>query len=106
MKNAMRAILLAQVLSIGTANSVQADEDDPRRIAEMAKRFGLISLEQAQSKALAAKPGVVKEVELDGRKFSKGWDYEFEIIDADGREWEVNIDAKTGVVTSVRRDWF
>lgn len=106
MKNTIRAILLANVLLLGFAAPVQADEDDPRVMAEMAKNFSLISLEQAQVKALAAKPGVVKEVELEGRKFSKGWDYEFEIVDANGQEWEVNIDAKTSTVTSVRRDWF
>lgn len=106
MKNTIRAILLANVLLLAFAAPVQADEDDPQKIAEMAKSFGLISLDQAQAKALAAKPGVVKEVELEGRKFSKGWDYEFEIVDADGQEWEVNIDAKSGAVTSVRRDWF
>ncbi len=106
MKNMIRAILLANVLLLGFAAPVQADEEDPQKITEMAKSFGLITLDQAQAKALAAKPGVVKEVELEGRKFSKGWDYEFEIVDDDGQEWEVNIDAKSGAVTSVRRDWF
>ena len=106
MKKTMKTILLANVLTFGLAGSVYADDDDPQKIAEMAKSFGLISLEQAQAKALAAKPGVVKEVGLEGRKFSKGWDYEFEIVDANGQEWEVNIDAKTGAVGSVRRDWF
>lgn len=82
------------------------DDDDPAKIAEMAKTFGLISLEDAQKKALAAKPGMVKEAELESRKFKSGWDYEFEIVDADGKEWEVLIDAKTGKVNSVNRDWF
>ena len=27
-------------------------------------------------------------------------------IDADGKEWEVNIDAKTGETRKVSRDWF
>lgn len=82
------------------------DDDDPAKIAEMAKTFGLISLEEAQKKAQAAKPGMVKEAELENRKFKSGWDYEFEIVDADGKEWEVLIDAKTGKVNSVNRDWF
>lgn len=82
------------------------DDDDPAKIAEMAKTFGLISLEEAQTKALAAKPGVVKEVELERRKFRSGWDYEVEIVDGNGAEWEVYIDAKTGKVNSVSRDWF
>lgn len=83
-----------------------ADDDDPAKIAEMAKAFGLISLEEAQTKALAAKPGVVKELELERRKFRSGWDYEVEIVDSNGAEWEVTIDAKTGKVNSVNRDWF
>lgn len=82
------------------------DDDDPAKIAEMAKAFGLISLEEAQTKALAAKPGVVKEVELERRKFRSGWDYEVEIVDSNGAEWEVTIDAKTGKVNNVNRDWF
>ena len=82
------------------------DDDDPAKIAEMAKTFGLISLEEAQTKALAAKPGVIKEVELERRKFRSGWDYEVEIVDGNGAEWEVYIDAKTGKVNSVSRDWF
>jgi uncharacterized membrane protein YkoI len=65
----------------------------------------LITLKQAQAKALAAKPGVVTDVDLDDRDFGKGWNYEFDIVDVDvdGREWEVDIDAKTGVVGKVRR---
>ncbi len=106
MKNVIHAILLTNVLLLGAVMPALADEDNPQKIAEIAKSFGLIRLEQAQAKALAAKPGVIQEAELEGRKFSKGWDYEFEIVDADGHEWEVNIDAKTGAVSSLRRDWF
>jgi uncharacterized membrane protein YkoI len=82
------------------------DDDDPAKIAETAKAFGLIALEEAQTKALATKPGVVKEVDLERRKFRSGWDYEVEIVDSNGAEWEVAIDAKTGKVNSVSRDWF
>lgn len=106
MKNVIQAILLANFLAFGMAIAAQADDDDAQEMAQLVKSFGLITPEQAQEKALAAKPGVVKEVELENRKFGKGWDYEFEIVDADGREWEVDIDAKTGAVTGTRRDWF
>lgn len=82
------------------------DGDDIQKMTETAKAFGFISWEDAQSKALAAKPGVVKEVELERRKLKSGWDYEVEIVDADGAEWEVYIDAKTGKVNSINRDWF
>lgn len=82
------------------------DDDDMQKMEQMVKAFGLISQQEAQNKALAAKPGVVKEIELERRKFRDGWDYEVEIVDAKGKEWEVTLDAKTGKVNSLNRDWF
>lgn len=82
------------------------DEDDMQKMEQMVKAFGLISQQEAQTKALAAKPGVVKEIELERRKFRDGWDYEVEIVDPKGKEWEVTLDAKTGKVNSLNRDWF
>jgi uncharacterized membrane protein YkoI len=55
---------------------------------------------------LQAKPGTVIEVEIEKRTWPQGWDYEFEIIDAEGKEWDVDVDAKTGEVRKVRQDWF
>lgn len=101
--------LLMIALFLGAMASQPAladDDDDVQKMTEKAKAFGLISHEEAQSKALAAKPGVVKEVELERRKFKSGWDYEVEIVDSNGAEWEVTIDAKTGKVNSINRDWF
>jgi uncharacterized membrane protein YkoI len=72
----------------------------------IAQAAGLISVEEASEKALAAKPGTIIEVELDDRSWPQGWDYEFEIIDANGKEWDVDIDAKTGEVRKVKADWF
>jgi uncharacterized membrane protein YkoI len=101
-------VVIGSVLSIGfliTTMSIQAkDIKDPALIAQTAQSAGLISLEEAKQKALAVKPGKVKEVELEKRKMSDGWDYEVEIIDANGQEWDVDIDAKTGTVLKVKLD--
>ena len=105
MKNALKHATLIALVSLGMSATAAIADDDTRDMQELSKAFNLITVEQASEKALAAKPGVIKEAELDNRKFGKGWDYEFEIVDADGREWEVNIDAKTGAVRSVDRDW-
>jgi uncharacterized membrane protein YkoI len=106
MKNTFKtAFVVTGVALILNTPSAYAD-DDAQEIAAITKEFGLITLDQAKVKALAAKPGVVTDADLDDRDFGKGWDYEFEIVDADGREWEVDIDAKTGAVGKVRRDWF
>lgn len=106
MKNTFKtAFVVSGIALILNAPSAYAD-DDAQEIAAITKEFGLITLDQVQAKALAAKPGVITDADLDDRDFGKGWDYEFEIVDADGREWEVDIDAKTGAVGKVRRDWF
>jgi uncharacterized membrane protein YkoI len=88
------------------STSAIADDDDVQEMEAISKQFGFITLEEAKTKALAAKSGVVKDAELEKRKFGKGWKYEFEIVDADGHEWDVDIDAKTGNVIGVARDWF
>ena len=98
-------MLTLTVASLNIAHAI-ADDDDAAQMLLTAKAAGLISVEQATEKALAAKPGTVIEVELDKRKWPQGWDYEFEIIDAQGNEWDVNIDAKTGEARKVSRDWF
>jgi len=107
MKNSVYKTSAATILMLGilSTNAV-ADDDDLQEMEAISKQFSLISLDEAKAKALAAKPGVVKDADLENRKFSKGWDYEFEIVDADGKEWDVVIDAKTGMVGSIKRDWF
>lgn len=103
MKKALIATttLLAALL----APPVFADDDLPKMRA-IAEAMKLISLEEATAKALAAKPGTVIEVDLDRRFMSDDYDYEFELIDAAGKEWDVHINARDGSVRSMRRDWF
>lgn len=105
MNKTFQTLCAVSILSFGFTSLAFAD-DDLYEMQQISKSFNLISLEEAQSKALAAKPGMIEEAELENRKFKKGWDYEFEILDADGGEWEVLVDAKTGEVTNISRDWF
>lgn len=99
---------LGIALSVGllfTSMPMQAKEiKDPAVIASTAKSAGLISMEEAIQKALVAKPGKVKTVELEEYKKKSGWGYEVEIIDAQGKEWDVELDAKTGAVVEVKQD--
>jgi len=99
------SLVLALGMTVFAAAPAFAD-DDRAEMELIAKAAGLISLEEASSKALAAKPGTIIDADLDDREWTSGWDYEFEIIDAAGVEWEVDIDAKTGEVRRVRKDWF
>lgn len=74
--------------------SFAQDADDVAEMQAMAKAANLIAPDQAVAKALAAKPGTVIDADVD-RIFKKYY-YEIEIVDAQGVEWEVDIDAKTG----------
>jgi len=106
MKKSMNIFTLASVISLTLLSPLAFADDDIQEIEAISKELGLITLEQAKAKALAAKPGAVEDADLENRKFGKGWDYEFEIVDADGREWEVLVDAKTGAVRDVSQEWF
>jgi uncharacterized membrane protein YkoI len=105
MKTYTAMTITGLVTLMSLSSSVYAD-DDVREMQRLSEGLGLISLEQAKSAALEAKPGVIEDADLEDRDMSKGWDYEFEIVDADGNEWEVYVDAKTGEVRKVDKDWF
>lgn len=105
----MRVTVMSVVfsaLSLSVFLSTAQADDDIREMKTLSEGLGLISLEQAKTKALEARPGVIEDADLENRDFSKGWDYEFEIVDVDGNEWEVYIDAKTGEVRKIEKDWF
>lgn len=86
--------------SMASSNDHQLDQ-------EAVKAFGLITTDDAKARALKEVPGaVVREIELDNDKHRKGWQYEVELVDAQGKEWEVKLDAKTGGVIKVKKDWF
>lgn len=106
MRKLINTFALASTISLSLLSPLAFADDDIQEMETISKELGLITLEQAKAKALAAKPGAVEDVDLENRKFGKGWDYEFEIVDADGREWEVLVDAKTGTVRDVSQEWF
>jgi uncharacterized membrane protein YkoI len=107
--NAFPYTLKTLVIAAGIAalsGTAFADDDDVAEARAISAAAGLMSIEQATEKALQAKPGTVIEVELDKRTWPQGWDYEFEIVDSEGKKWDVDIDAKTGEARKVRQDWF
>ncbi len=85
--------------------SANAIADDSFEMQRQAQQLGLIALEAAQKTALEAKPGIIDDADLENREFWGGWDYEFEILGRDGKEWDVKINAETGEVRDISRDW-
>ena len=106
MKKSIYNLTAVTMLTLGVFSAQAFADDDLQEMEAVSKQFGFVSLEEARTKALTAKPGVVTDADLENRKYGNGWDYEFEIVDADGKEWEVNVDAKTGKVNGTHRDWF
>ena len=96
------ATLLASALTFSTA-AVMAD-DDVATMQMKAEQFGLISMEEAKNIALQEKPGVVTDIELDGIDNGNGWEYEVEVVQEDGTEWDIDVHAKTGELRKVERD--
>lgn len=106
MKKSIYNIAAITTLTLAVFSCNAFADDDLQEMEAVSKQFGFITLDEAKVKALAVKSGVVTDSDLEKRKFGKGWDYEFEVVDSDGKEWEVNIDAKTGKVNGIHRDWF
>ena len=65
------------------------DADDLHEIKTKSEQLGLISIEEAKSIALEAKPGIIDDIDLENRAFFGGWDYEMEVLGKDGKEWAI-----------------
>lgn len=101
------SIVTLSMLGAVVAMSARADDDDAAEMQAIAQSAGLLTVQEASEKALAAKPGTIVETDLDRRLWPlAGWDYEFDIVDAQGQKWEVEIDAKTGEPRRMMRDYF
>ena len=102
-KKRIAAVILALTGSSLALSAVYAD-DDHAEMASIARQANLIDPDRAVEIAKGQRPGVVTDVDLDYKR--RGWTYEVEITDAQGKEWEVEIEGATGNVVKVKRDWF
>ncbi|HET8807750.1 MAG TPA: PepSY domain-containing protein [Methylophaga sp.] len=95
-------LALASLISLGMVSTVFADSDDMLEMQQKAETFSLISAEEAKNIAKETKPGFVDDVDLEGT--GTGYQYEVEVADEQGMEWDIYIDAKTGEVVHVKQD--
>lgn len=95
-------LTLAGLVSLGMVSAAFADTDDLLEMQQKAEAFELISVDEAKNVATQTKPGFVDDIDLDGT--GMGYQYEVEVADKDGMEWDIYIDAKTGEVLNVKRD--
>jgi uncharacterized membrane protein YkoI len=95
----LSAALLA--LALGGAGPVgSADQADTRQLREAVQRGELASLDSIIEDALRRLPGRVVDVEFD----LEDDEYEIEILDADGRVWELEYRASTGEFKDMEED--
>ncbi|MCL5974352.1 MAG: PepSY domain-containing protein [Gammaproteobacteria bacterium] len=99
----MKKLLMFTLVS--SVISFSAFADDIVEMQTKSEQLGLISVGEAKSIALEAKPGVIDDIDLENRSFFGGWDYEIEVLGKDGKEWDVYVNAETGEVRKVSRDW-
>lgn len=99
----MKKILMFTLMS--SVISFPAFADDLIEMQSKSEQLGLISVDEAKSIALEAKPGIIDDIDLENRSFFGGWDYEIEVLGKDGKEWDVYVNAETGEVRKVSRDW-
>lgn len=95
-------LTLAGLVSLGMVSVAFADTDDLLEMQQKAEAFELISVDEAKDIATQTKPGFVDDIDLEGT--GMGYEYEVEVADKDGMEWDIYIDAKTGEVLNVKRD--
>lgn len=72
----------------------QADSDDAERARRLTEAGAILPLEQVLQHAAREQPGRVIEVELD--RDDDRYVYEIEIVDPEGRVWELELDAANG----------
>ncbi|WP_295539174.1 PepSY domain-containing protein [uncultured Thiohalocapsa sp.] len=81
----------------------QADSDADRA-RRLAQEGAILTLEEILPLLREARPGTLIELELEYEREHGTYVYEMEVLDADGRLWEVELDASTGALIEVELD--
>lgn len=99
----MLAILIVGLLAVSAVGVFAQDkrDDSDKPSAEMAKQ-AKITMEQAKAIALKRVPGTILEEDLEMERGRL--QYAFDIKDANGKIFDVEIDAKTGAVLTAVQD--
>lgn len=82
--------------------AMPAHADDDTRIRQLQRSGEILSLEKIFAAARAVKSGRIVDVDLD--KEDGRYVYEIELLDASGRVWEMEFDARTGELLQLEQD--
>jgi len=88
-----------------TGKLTETEQEVPNAEAAAFKDKAKISLEEAKKLALAKRAGEIVEIEYEIESDGTP-SYEFDIRDANGQEWEVEVDAITGKVLEEEQELY
>ncbi|MBE5314252.1 MAG: peptidase [Xanthomonadales bacterium] len=101
MRSPALLFVLLFALALSSAALAQGtDRADTRQLREAVQRGELASLDSILEDALRRKPGRVVDVEFE----LEDDEYEIEILDANGRVWELEYRASTGEFKDMEQD--
>jgi uncharacterized membrane protein YkoI len=102
MRNRLRAGMALLVAGC-CLPSAQADSDADRA-RRLVQQGVILPLEEILPLVRAVKPGTLIELELHYEREHDAHVYEMEVLDTQGRLWEVELDATTGELIEVEPD--
>lgn len=99
-----RSVIFAALAVVTILGSVRmparADDDDAERVRQAVEKGEIRPLSDILAETRSKLPGDVVGVEIereDGR-----WQYEFKVVDGQGRLFEVYVNAQTAVVERIK----
>ena len=98
-----RTTLIAALLGVAAAGTVYADDVPHQQVPQLVKDGTIQSLETLDKVALDKHPQAqITDTDLEN-EYGR-YIYQVELRDAQGQEWDVDIDASTGDVLKDERD--
>lgn len=96
---ALFALAFSSLLSVSIPASADDDHDKARRLQQAGD---ILPLETIIEKAKAIRPGRILEVELESKHGRHR--YEIELLDEDGRVWEMKFDSQSGQLLKEKQE--
>ena len=96
------ALSCSAILALGSSALLADDDVRMDEVNGLVEQGTIQSLESLNEKAFAVQPGTITDTDLD--KHYGRFIYEVEIRDAQGQEWDIDLDASNGDVLEHRRD--
>jgi uncharacterized membrane protein YkoI len=98
-----KLMFITAILGLTGAGIAYADDVGPDQAVKLMKEGKIQPFEKLNEAALAKHPGAtIKETELE--KEYGGYIYKVELRDAQGIEWEVDLDGASGKITRDQQD--